>query len=355
VPSTVRTDAELVEANSKLSLISGLAGVIAVPPGLALLALGGSEWVIGLAAMVFTVAAMAATRLPSTPIAPDPIDEAERTELHGIGIQLASGAMGLLRGVVGFLAFLLAFELRRNDDPTWHFGVIVAASAAGGLLGAALSPRIRRTTAEEDMLIGALGVTVVMALLASWAGGLTGMAFIALSVGVTAGAAKLSFDSIVQRDAPDANRGRMFARFETRFQIYWVLGAFIPVLLPIPARLGIFLVALAAAFAATSYIIGRRAAREQATRFASRRSRREPAGPATVTTSVKAFVTHQWSTRRAKVGPDPSSAADGGPGPGPGEDAEAPTDPMSGERDPPPPDGSRRHRTARRTPRRSAT
>ena len=33
------------------------------------------------------------------------------------------------------------------------------------------------------------------------------LAFIALALGITAGAAKLSFDSIVQRDAPDANRG----------------------------------------------------------------------------------------------------------------------------------------------------
>ena len=37
--------------------------------------------------------------------------------------------------------------------------------------------------------------------------------------------AKLAFDSIVQRDAPDANRGRSFAKFETRFQIIWVVGA----------------------------------------------------------------------------------------------------------------------------------
>ena len=318
VPTTVRTDAELVEANSKLSLISGLAGVIAVPPGLLLAKLGGSEWVIGLAAMVFTVAAMAATRLPDTPVATEPADEAERQELHSMGIHLASGAMGVLRGVVGFLAFLLAFELRRNDDPTWHFGIIVAFSAAGGLLGAALSPRIRRSTDEEDMLIGALGAAVLASLLAAWIGGLWGMAFIALALGITAGAAKLSFDSIVQRDAPDANRGRMFARFETRFQIYWVLGAFIPVVLPIPARVGELLVAFAAAFALVTYVVGRRSVREQASRpESSRRRRREPQAPASVSSSLKAWVQHLRSRRRAKgersdaPGPaDAPSAAD---------------------------------------------
>lgn len=342
VPTTVRTDAELVEANSKLSLISGLAGVIAVPPGLLLAKLGGSEWVIGLAAMVFTVAAMAATRLPNTPVAPEPADEAERTELHSMGIHLASGAMGLLRGVVGFLAFLLAFELRRHDDPTWHFGVIVAFSAAGGLLGAALSPRIRRTTDEEDMLIGALGATVAASLLAAWVGGLWGMAFIALGLGITAGAAKLSFDSIVQRDAPDANRGRMFARFETRFQIYWVLGAFLPVVLPIPARLGELMVAVAAAFALASYVIGRRSVREQASRSASsRRRRREPQAPASVSTSLKAWVQHLRARRRAKGDDRSVPQADGDP---PATNGTSPDAAPVPGRDPVPPTSRRSHR-----------
>ena len=56
-----------------------------------------------------------------------------------------------------------------------------------------------------------------------------------MTVGATGSAAKQAFDSIVQRDAPDANRGRSFARFETRFQLVWVIGALIPIVIPIPA------------------------------------------------------------------------------------------------------------------------
>ena len=275
VPGLVRTDAELVEANSKLQLISGLAGFAAAIPGLLLLKIGGAEWVVGLAALVFTVAAMTATRLPAVPVASEPADEAERTELHSMGIQLAAGAMGVLRGIVGFLAFLLAFELRRNEDPTWYFGVIVAASAVGGLLGAALAPRIRKTTAEEDILIGSLGLAAIIGLLVAWSGGLVGATFIAFAIGLTAATGKLAFDSIVQRDAPDANRGRSFARFETRFQIIWVLGAFLPVVIPLPARLGYVIVAGAAAFAVVSYVLGRRAARERAAHPTPRRRRPE--------------------------------------------------------------------------------
>jgi hypothetical protein len=51
-------------------------------------------------------------------------------------------------------------------------------------------------------------------------------------------AAKLAFDSLVQRDAPDANHGRSFARFEGRFQLSWAAGAFVPTILPLRPVVG---------------------------------------------------------------------------------------------------------------------
>jgi len=71
---------------------------------------------------------------------------------------------------------------------------------------------------------------------------------------------KLAFDSLVQRDAPDANRGRSFARFEVRFQLVWVIGAVTPVLIDIPLRVGFLFIAGTAAFALFSYLAGQRAA-----------------------------------------------------------------------------------------------
>src|SRR5207248_3370260 len=84
-------------------------------------------------------------------------------------------------------------------------------------------------------------------------GGLLASAGCALFVGVGASAGRLAFDAIVQRDAPDANFGRSFAGFETRFQLLWVIGAFLPVIVPIPARLGFVVVGGAAGFAAFAY------------------------------------------------------------------------------------------------------
>ena len=77
---------------------------------------------------------------------------------------------------------------------------------------------------EERMLTIAASVIAVAGFLAAITGGL-GMAIVlAFVVNFSASIGRLAFDSIVQRDAPDANQGRAFAQFETRFQLAWVLA-----------------------------------------------------------------------------------------------------------------------------------
>jgi hypothetical protein len=58
----------------------------------------------------------------------------------------------------------------------------------------------------------------------------------------------------LQRDGADAARGRAFARYETRFQIVWVLGGLLAVLFFGGGRAGIFLVALVLLFGGLSYV-----------------------------------------------------------------------------------------------------
>jgi hypothetical protein len=70
-------------------------------------------------------------------------------------------------------------------------------------------------------------------------------------------AGKQAFDSLVQRDAPDANRGRSFARFESRFQVVWVLGAVVPAAIHLPFEAGAIAVAALGAFASVCYAVGR--------------------------------------------------------------------------------------------------
>lgn len=258
VPTVVRNDAELVEANSKLQLLSGLAvPLAAIPAGIAF-AIGSSEGVLVLAVIAYAAATLAALRIPATRVADAPATAAESAELRGIGVLLAASAMGLVRGIVGFLTFLLLFDLR--DDATWKMGLVLGLSGAGALLGSALAPRLRRSFPEERMLLSLLGVAVAGGLTAAWVGGLAASMLIAAIVAVVSTAGRLAFDSLVQRDAPDANRGRSFATFELRFQVVWVIGAVIPVLIPIPVRAGFLVIAGVAGFALFSYGAGQRAA-----------------------------------------------------------------------------------------------
>ena len=257
VPTVVQDDAELVEANSKLQLLSGLAvPLAAIPAGLAF-AIAGSEGVLVVAVIVYLAAAIAGLRIPKTQIAATPATAKESAELHGAGIRLAASAMGLVRGIVGFLTFLVLFDLR--DDPTWQIGAVLLLSGAGALVASAVAPSLRRGLPEERMLMLALSVAVAGGLTAAWVGDLPGCMLLAAIVAIVSTSGRLAFDSLVQRDAPDANRGRSFASFELRFQIVWVVGAVIPVLVRIPLTVGFLAIAGVAGFALFTYTAGQRA------------------------------------------------------------------------------------------------
>ena len=60
-------------------------------------------------------------------------------------------------------------------------------------------------------------------------GGPIGAVVLAGVLNLAAALGRLSFESMVQRDAPGANQGRAFARFETRFQLAWAIGAFLAI------------------------------------------------------------------------------------------------------------------------------
>ncbi len=262
VPNTVSGAGELVAANSRLAVLSVLAGFVAAIPGVIVLKVGflGAPWVVRLAAVAFAATAVVGFRLARPPAGDrmPPVDVGE-AELHTASVRMAASAMGILRAVVGFLTFLIAFAFRHDNAPAWWFGVVLATSMVGSFLGAALAPGLRRRLAEERILQACLAMVVAAGLVSVWIGGRPAAAVLAGAVGAAAGAGKLAFDSIVQRDAPDAVRGRTFARFETRFQLAWVVGAALPVAVRIPSGTGMALLALTSAVALSSYLAGLRA------------------------------------------------------------------------------------------------
>jgi MFS family permease len=124
------------------------------------------------------------------------------------------------------------------------------------LVGAALAPRLRQVADESRILAGSLVVTAAGALLCGFIGGLPAAGIMSFVLGATSGTSKQAFDALVQRDAPDANRGRLFARFESRFQLAWVIGAFMPVVARFSDALGYLLIAAMVIVAFISYLVG---------------------------------------------------------------------------------------------------
>lgn len=262
VPSTVRDEQELVEANSKLGLVSGVVSAVAVAPAGLLQLLFGSTATLIAGSLVFVAAVVGATQLPADVVAARGSDARERRELGATGVVLAASAMALLRASQGFLFFHLAFWLRTQDAGLALFGVAVAFSTLGTFTGNLIGPAVRRSIREELMLTSALALTAAAGIGAAIAGGVVSAILLNVVVSLSAAVGRLGFDAIVQRDAPGANHGRAFAQFETRFQFCWAVAGVVPVLLRLPGRVGFLAVGAIAAFAVASYVVWTHRVRE---------------------------------------------------------------------------------------------
>lgn len=255
VPVTVRSEHELVNRNSRLAVLSGVAGLAGGVPAWLIQRYAGSDWVMGVATGVFLGSCALAFRLPPAEVAPRTSSGTgpATTEIKGFGIRLAASGTGVLRGVLGFMTFLVAFGLR--DDAIWQVYLVGAFAMIGTLGGSAVAARMREGAREESILQLMLLVPALVCLLAIWDGGLKGAIAVALVVGLAAAAGKVAFDSVVQRDAPNADYGRSFGRFETRFQLSWVVGSALAVI-PMSLRLGFILITLALAAAVVLHLVG---------------------------------------------------------------------------------------------------
>ena len=256
VPAVVRNDAELVEANSKLGVIAGVAGVVAVAPAGALQLTIGSSATLVYSALLFGVALFMALGLPEELRVDDHEPSAATAVEPTVGLQLGWVAMMLLRAGVGFTLFLLAFWFRGEPNEKTLLALAIGLSSLGTMVGNAIAPRLRRALHEERMLVVALAVPAVFGLAATIVGGPGFGIAVAAAVNFSAAIGRLSFESIVQRDGPHANRGQAFAQFETRFQLAWVVAAVLPVLLDLPAQVGFALLTTVFAAAVANYVVG---------------------------------------------------------------------------------------------------
>lgn len=317
VPVTVRSETELVNRNSRLAVLSGVAGLLGGVPAWLIQRYAGSDWVMGVATGVFLASCVLSLRLPRAEVeagASRASGDDPTAGIRGFGIRLAASGTAVLRGVLGFMTFLVAFGLR--DEALWQVYLVGAFAMIGVLSGAAVAARMRSGAREESILQIMLLVPALVSLLAIWDGGLKGAIVVALVVGLAASAGKVAFDSVVQRDAPNADYGRSFGRFETRFQLSWVVGSALAVI-PMSLRLGFILITLALAAAVGLHLVGAKNVR---------RGRPPPSLPRSLPRNLPRHLPGR-SPRRAFRGPrreggspqPPGSGRPPPPGPAPPE------------------------------------
>jgi hypothetical protein len=218
-----------------------------------------ARWSLVLAMIVFSVATVLALKIPRTQIVQDPEEkELEQEEISQPSILLAGSAMAVVRIAVGVTVFLSAFSFK---DDKIALGVVLGAYGVGSFVGNIVAPIARRHVREEVILATCLLASSGFVLLGALTGGnVGGAALAAIAVATASAAGRVGFDSLLQRDGPDAVRGRAFARFETRFQVAWVLGALFG-LIPFGEGVGLLALGLLLLAAGLSYLAALRSAR----------------------------------------------------------------------------------------------
>ncbi len=253
VPTIVKDESKLVASNSKLGQVAGITGfVMAVPAGL--LQLISSQATLTLGAIAYAGAAMNAYRLPKMKSTNGHDAQLEFDELHSPAVVNAANAMRILRGIVGFMFFHLAFWLRGEDAGTVWFGFAVAMAGIATLGANFVGPLLRDRMRESTMLMSSLIAIAVAGIAATWYDRVVGGIVLAAVVNAAAAIGRLAFESTVQSGAPDANRGRAFAKFETHNQVAWVLGGLVPVALSPSGAVGFAIVAIVGVVGAVNYV-----------------------------------------------------------------------------------------------------
>ncbi len=270
--------------NARLTLLGTLAGFAVSIPGVILYKLGGSPAVLVLATLVFVAAAVAGARLPVLAARrgePQWDDQAAAREYGQAGeaqafqqdllrlqpmanpeVMLGLSAMCIVRGLQGFMIFMLAFGLRRiKGVGLWWYGLVLAGSGAGAILGLVLVGRLRKRLSEQQLLLGSLLLISVSAAGCAVWGTLLAQVLLAFMVGVCGAIAQPSFDAMTQRFIPLSAQGRAFARFGMRQQLVWVVGSLIPVIIAFTLPQGDATMSVLAALGGVSYVTGRRASR----------------------------------------------------------------------------------------------
>ena len=251
LPTALPQRAALVSANARLARLGIIAGGLAVPVGAGLIGLAGTSYALVLAGVAFAWSGVGALALRLDPRLPSSPNDADRTAYARSpasrrALRHARIATAIVRLLNGYLLLLIAFVFRDADQGMAGFGALLLAGGLGFGLASYLAQFLARRIHEEPMVVAALALEAAAAFIGSHVFGVWAAAALALFAGLAWGIAKFGYDGLLHASVPASERGRTFTRSETLFQLAWVLGAVIPVLLPIPTTLGLVLAGCAA-------------------------------------------------------------------------------------------------------------
>ncbi len=285
----------LATRNAQLSLLASLAGTVGTTLAVGILKGVGASWVLRVDILIYASGMVAGLRLPryigkirprqhqsDTHVYEASHNEAsnednyrdkwshESTEQVNAARQslwmkafvdpevlLGLNVMSILRALVGFFVFLIAFGLRREHASMFWYGYVLVASGAGSLIGILLVPRLRKRISEQSLLTAAVWLVMIGAGITASFGNVVAQGILAFTLGLGSSGAQPAFDAIVQRLVPAVQQGRAFARFQTRLQLSWVLGSLISVMVAIPFVSGNIIVAAVAGVTGLFYLAGR--------------------------------------------------------------------------------------------------
>ena len=275
VPELAGPDRPLVAVNGRMARVAALGGTVGALLGVGLDRLLGGGAVLLASALAFAAGGVLALWLPAAAARRARAEEFEERPLDRRAarltrppsrVRLARTASAAVRAVGGFSLFLLAFELRRQGVGGAGLGLLLAGVGVGAVAGAFLLPRAARLLREEGLVGAGLVASGLTALLLAGRVGVASAALAGLAMGGGVAAARLGFESLVQREVPPAGRGTAITRAETTFQLAWVAGAVVPVAVALPTGPALVAAGVACLAAATAYAAGllrlsRRAAR----------------------------------------------------------------------------------------------
>lgn len=261
VPRLIPAGLSLVKANSRISL-AGIAGAAISAPLATAASMLGSEWSLRYAALVFVGGTILAILLPTRVDSARGEAEAEmglRTVTqHGrrpsrrVGIApvvvTALRCNAGLRVLSGFLTMFMAFLLREEPISGWEdrrtllLALVIGSAGLGSTMGTFVGALLKERKPESIVLLTLVVDSAAVVYAALFFGLLPAM-MLGLVAGMSQSLGKLSLDALIQREVPELVRTSVFARSETLLQLSWVAGGLLGVLMPLIARLGLFIIA----------------------------------------------------------------------------------------------------------------